>query len=604
MTAIGVLQFLLYFLLILLLTRPLGTYMARVFEGKRTPLSFVLGPIERAVYWLAGVRMRQEQRWTQYAGSLLAFSFFSFLFVYVLQRLQGWLPLNPMGFGTAHAPPSATPLTPDLAFNTAVSFITNTNWQAYGGEATLSYFVQMMALTVQNFVSAAAGVAVAIALVRGIARRQSDTIGNFWVDLTRSVVYVFLPLSLLFAIALVWQGVPQNVDSYAQVETLESAKQTIAQGPVASQEAIKMLGTNGGGFLNANSSTPYENPTPLSNFLETLAILLIPAALTYTFGVLVKDTRQGWALFAAMSVLFLAGLFVAYHFEQNGNPNLTRLGVENRAAAAQPGGNMEGKEVRFGIASSALFATATTDASNGAVNSMHDSYTPLGGLVPLFNIQLGEVIFGGVGSGLYGMLLFAILAVFIAGLMVGRTPEYLGKKIEQKEVKMAMLALIAMAVAILVGAALSTVTQFKAGGYWNPLGPATANLSHRGPHGLSEILYAYSSGTGNNGSAFAGLNVNTPWYNLTLGLAMLLGRFLVMIPVLAVAGNLAAKKAVPVSRGTFPTDGPLFVGLLIGTILLVGALTFFPALSLGPIVEHFLMHDGRLFSSLLFPVWG
>jgi K+-transporting ATPase ATPase A chain len=600
MTSIGVLQISLYFLVILALTRPLGLYMARVFEGRRTPLSFALRPLEHVIYRLAGVDPEQQQHWTRYAGSLLTFSFWCFIFVYALQRIQGWLPLNPMGFGTNGAPANATRITPDLAFNTAVSFMTNTNWQAYGGEATLSYLVQMAALTVQNFVSAAAGVAVAIALVRGFTRQRSETIGNFWVDLTRSVVYIFLPMSLVFALALVWQGVPQNLNPYARAETLEHSTQTIAQGPIASQEAIKMVGTNGGGFLNANSSTPFENPTPLSNFLETLAILLIPAALTYTFGAMVKDTRQGWALFAAMSVLFLAGVFCAYAFEQAGNPNLARLGIEHRPIGGQPGGNMEGKEVRFGIASSVLFATATTDASNGAVNGMHDSYTPLGGLVPLFNIQLGEVVFGGVGAGLYGMLLFAILAVFIAGLMVGRTPEYLGKKIEQKEVKMAMIAMIAMAFCILVPASISAVAQFHSGGYWNPPGAATANMNNRGAHGLSEILYAYTSGTGNNGSAFAGINVNTPWYNLTIGLSMLVGRFLMILPMLAVAGSLSAKKAVPVSAGTFPTHGPLFVGLLIGTVIIVGALTFFPVLSLGPIIERFLMHDGRLFSTLIF----
>jgi K+-transporting ATPase ATPase A chain len=600
MTSIGILQIGLYFLILLVLTEPLGFYMARVFEGRRSPLSFLLRPVERMIYWLTGVDPEHEQPWTRYAGSLLAFSFFSFLFVYLLQRLQGWLPLNPMGFGTSHAPGNATAVTPDLAFNTAVSFVTNTNWQAYGGEATLSYLVQMAALTVQNFVSAAAGIAVAIALVRGFARKQSTTIGNFWVDLTRSVLYVLLPLSLLLAIALVWQGAPQNLSPYTSVQTIEGAPQTLPQGPIASQEAIKMLGTNGGGFLNANSATTDENPTPLANFLETLAILLIPAALTYTFGAMVKDTRQGWALFAAMSILFLGGVFAALYFEQSGNPNLSRLGLESQATSLQPGGNMEGKEVRFGITWSVLWATATTAASNGAVNSMHDSYTPVGGLVPLFNIHLGEVVFGGVGSGLYGMLLFAILSVFIAGLMVGRTPEYLAKKIEAKEVKMAMVAMIAMAFMILVPSSISAVAQFSSGGYWNPPGAATANINNRGPHGLSEILYAYSSGTGNNGSAFAGINVNTPWYNLTIGLAMLVGRFLVILPVLAVAGSLAAKKTVPVSTGTFPTHGSLFVGLLIGTVIIVGALTFFPVLSLGPIIEHFLMHEARLFSMLLF----
>ncbi|MBI3406401.1 MAG: potassium-transporting ATPase subunit A, partial [Acidobacteria bacterium] len=441
MTQLGFLNIALFFALVLVLTPSLGLYMAHVFEGRRTVLSFALRPIEQRIYRLGGFEEKEEQSWAHYSFSLLAFSFVSFLFVYVLQRTQGWLPLNPMGFGTSHAPANAIPITPDLAFNTAVSFVTNTNWQSYGGEATLSYFVQMAALTVQNFASAAVGVAVAIALVRGFARQQSGTIGNFWVDLTRSVLYIFLPLSLLLAMALVAQGVPQNLNSYTKAETLEHAAQTIAQGPIASQEAIKMLGTNGGGFLNANSATPFENPTPLSNWLEMLAIFVISAGLTYTFGVMVKDKRQGWALFAAMSILFLAGVFTVYAFEQKGNLNLTRLGVENHATDKQAGGNMEGKEVRFGIVSSALFATTTTDASCGAVNSMHDSFTPIGGLALLFNIHLGELIFGGVGAGLYGILLFAILAVFIAGLMVGRTPEYLSKKIEQKEVKMAMLAM-------------------------------------------------------------------------------------------------------------------------------------------------------------------
>jgi K+-transporting ATPase ATPase A chain len=599
MTTIGFFQIGFYFLVLLALTKPLGLYMARAFEGRRTPLSFLLRPAERIIYKLAGVDPQHEQHWTRYAGSLLSFSFFCFLFVYALQRLQGWLPLNPAGFGTANAPSNAASVTPDLAFNTAVSFMTNTNWQAYGGEATLSYLVQMAGLTVQNFVSAAAGIAIAIALVRGFARHEAKTIGNFWVDMTRATLYVMLPLSLVLALALVWQGSPQNLNVYTSAQTLEGATQTIAQGPVASQEAVKMLGTNGGGFLNANSTTTWENPTPLSNFLETLAILLISAALTYTFGVMVKDTRQGWALFAAMSVMFLAGVFISYGFEQAGNPNLSGLGVDSQTSAGHSGGNMEGKEVRFGIASSALWAVATTAASNGGVNSMHDSYTPLGGTVPLFNMQIGEVVFGGVGAGLYGMLLYAILAVFIAGLMVGRTPEYLAKKIEAKEVKMAMIALIACAFMILVPTAISSTAQFPEQGYWNPPGAPTANMNNRGPHGLSEILYAYSSGTGNNGSAFAGINVNTPWYNLTIGLAMLIGRFLVILPALAVAGNLAGKKAVPPSSGTFPTHGPLFVGLLIGTVIIVGALTFLPVLSLGPIVEQFLMHSGKLFGAVV-----
>jgi len=602
MTQLGWFQIGVYFLLILALTKPLGTYMFRVFKGERTILSPVLRPVERAIYRLSGARVNTEQRWTQYAASLLAVSFASFFFVYLLQRLQRWLPLNPMHWGTRMAPANATPVTPDLAFNTAVSFLTNTNWQAYAGETTLSYFVQMTALTVQNFVSAAAGLCVALALIRGLARQRASTIGNFWVDLTRSILYVLLPISLIAAIFFCSQGVIQNFRPYTAATTVEGTAQTIAQGPVASQEAIKMFGINGGGFFNANSAHPFENPTPLTNFIQMLLVFLIPAGLTYTFGRMVGDTRQGWALFSAMAVLFLAGVFVAYPAEQSGNPALTRLGIEARATELQPGGNMEGKEVRFGIAASALFATVTTDASCGAVNSMHDSYTPLGGLVPLFNIQLGEVVFGGVGAGLYGMLLFAILAVFIAGLMVGRTPEYLGKKIEQKEVKMAMLAMIATAASILVFAGISSVASFPKNGYWNPPGRATANLSNPGPHGLSQILYAYSSGAGNNGSAFAGLNANTPWYNLTIGLAMLVGRFLMMIPLLAVAGNLVGKRRVPVSAGTFPTHGPLFVGLLIGTVIIVGVLMFVPALALGPIVEHLLMHQGRLFSVLLLPV--
>ncbi len=604
MTAIGVVQLGFYFLFILLLTKPLGTYMASVFEGKRTILSFALNPLERGIYWLSGVRKDQEQRWTEYSLSLLAFSFCSFLFVYIIQRLQGWAPFNPMGFGTSHAPSNATPVTPDLAFNTAVSFVTNTNWQAYGGESTLSYFVQMGALTVQNFASAAVGMAIAVALVRGFARRQADTIGNFWADLTRATVYVLLPISLFAAVFFASQGVIQNLKPYTVVTTLEGTAQTIAQGPVASQLAIKMLGTNGGGFFNANSAHPFENPTPLANFIQMVLIFLIPAGLTYTFGKMVGDTRQGWALFAAMSVLFLAGALVLSAAEQAGNPILSKMNLQTAATQSQSGGNMEGKEARFGIASSTLFATVTTGASCGAVNSMHDSFTPLGGLVPLFNIQLGELVFGGVGAGLYDMLLFAILAVFIAGLMVGRTPEYLGKKIEAKEVKMAMLAMIGMAASILVLAGISAVLHFPEKGYWNPPGALTANLSNHGPHGLSEILYAFTSATGNNGSAFAGINGNTPWYNLTIGLATLLGRFLIIIPMLAVAGNLAAKKAIPVSKGTFPTHGPLFVGLLIGTVLIVGALTFFPVLSLAPIVEHFLMHEGRLFSWLVHPLPG
>lgn len=600
----GVLYIVVYFLILLALTKPLGLYMANVFEGQRTFLHPVLRPVERLTYRLCGIREDAEQRWTQYAASVLAFSLVSFLFVYLLQRLQGFLPFNPMGFSTGHAPSNATPMTPDLAFNTAVSFMTNTNWQSYGGETTLSYWVQMLGLTVQNFVSAAAGIAVAIALIRGFVRRQVNGIGNFWVDLTRGTIFVLLPLSLLFALFLCARGVPQTLKSYRQATTVEGATQAIAVGPVASQEAIKMLGTNGGGFFNTNSAHPYENPTPLTNFVELISILVISSGLTYTFGRMVGDPRQGWAIFAAMAILFFAGVFVAYPAEQAGNPILARLGIETAATRTQAGGNMEGKEVRFGNASSALWATATTDASNGSVNSMHDSYTPLGGLIPLFNLQTDEVIFGGVGSGLYGMLLYAIVGVFIAGLMVGRTPEYLGKKIEQKEVKMAMVAIIATAFSILVFTAISAVIPFAKNGYWNPAGPPIANLNNTGPHGFSELLYAFSSGSENNGSAFAGISANTPWYNLTIGLAMLIGRFGFIIPTLAIAGSLAAKKKVPNTSGTLPTHGKLFVGLLVGVVVVIGALTFFPALSLGPLVEHFLMHQGKLFSSLSGFIWS
>ena len=583
MTAFGIAQILIYFAILVAITKPVGLFMYKVFDGSRTFLHPVLRPVERVIYKLCGVREDAEQRWTQYAASLLAFSIFGFLFAYAIQRLQGILPFNPQHFG-------AKQVSPDLAFNTSNSFLSNTNWQAYSGESTLSYFVQMAALTVQNFVSGAAGIAVAIAVIRGFARQQMKTIGNFWVDLTRATLYVLVPLSIVGALFLCSQGVIQNFHANTVAKTVEGAAQTIPQGPIASQEAIKMVGTNGGGFLGANSAHPFENPTPLTNFIQMLMIFVIPAGLTYTFGKFVKQTRQGWALFAAASVLFLAGVFVCYPAEQSGNPKLTKLGLENHATSTQSGGNMEGKEVRYGIAASTLFATITTDASCGAINGQHDSFTPLGGLVPLFNIMTGEVIFGGVGSGMYGLLLDAILAVFIAGLMVGRTPEYLGKKIESKEVKMAMLALIATAFSILVFTGISTVVPFAKDGYWNPPGPAIANVGNPGPHGFSEILYTYTSGTGNNGSAFGGLNPNTPWYNLTIGLAMLIGRFLFLLPMLAAAGSLAAKKKVAETSGTFPTHGPLFVGLLVGVIVIVGALTFFPALSLGPIVEHFLMY--------------
>lgn len=594
MTSIGILQIAIFFGLILVCAKPLGAYMAKVFEGQRTFMHPVLRWLEVLTYKVIGVKEDVEQRWTTYTAALLSFTIFGFLLTYLVQRLQGVLPFNPQHFSAVNVPP-------DLAFNTATSFVTNTNWQAYSGESTLSYFVQMAALAVQNFASAAAGIAVAVALIRGFARQERKTIGNFWVDVTRATIYVLLPISILAALLYVSQGAVQNLHAYTEVTTVEGAKQVIAQGPTASQEAIKQLGTNGGGFFNANSAHPFENPTPVSNLLAMFLIFLIPGALTYTFGKMVRDTRQGWAIFGAFSAMFLIGVFVCYHYEQAGNPMVSRLGVEASAGSGQSGGNMEGKETRFGIANSALFATVTTDASCGAVNSWHDSYTPLGGLVPLFNIETGEVIFGGAGAGLYGILLYCILAVFIAGLMVGRTPEYIGKKIEQKEVKMAMLAVIATAFSILVFTALSSVITFPAKGYWNPAGPAIANLGNTGPHGFSEILYAYSSAAGNNGSAFGGLTVNTPWYDLTIGMAMWIGRFLFLIPLLAVAGSLAAKKKIPATAGTFPTHGPMFVGLLVGTVLIVGALTFFPALSLGPIVEHFLMYSGKLFSMILMP---
>lgn len=608
MTSNGIFQIIVFFLVILALAKPVGLFMARLFEGKKTFLHLILRPLEVLSYKVIGVSEDTEQRWTQYAGALIAFSVCSFVFVYLLQRLQGALPLNPQGF-------NGTNVSPDLAFNTAISFLTNTNWQSYSGESTLSYLVQMAALTVQNFASAAAGIAVAIALVRGFARQQVNSLGNFWVDLVRATLYILLPASLIVAVFLCSQGVIQNVEPYTVAKTLEGAKQVIAQGPVASQEAIKMLGTNGGGFFGANSAHPFENPTPLTNFIQIILIFVIPAGLTYTFGVMVGDRRQGWAIFGACAVMFLAGAFFSYWAEQKGNPTLAKLGVETQATDGQAGGNMEGKETRFGIAASTLFATVTTDASCGAVNGMHDSFTALGGLVPLFNIQTGEVIFGGVGAGLYGILLYAIVAVFLAGLMVGRTPEYVGKKIEQKEVKMAMLALICTAASILVFSALSAVVHFESPGkdakgqavahsYWNPPGPATANFNNSGAHGFSEDLYAYSSATGNNGSAFAGISANTPWYNFTLGLAMAIGRFFFLLPLLAAAGSLAAKRKLPVTSGTLPTHGPLFVGLLVSTVILVGALTFFPALALGPIVEHFLMQDGKLFSFLFVSFWS
>jgi len=564
MTANGWIQIAIYCAAILICVKPLGLYMAKVFEGEIT----FLKPVERVLYRICSVK-GEEQHWTTYTIAMLAFSIAGFLSLYLMQRLQAVLPYNPQGMAA---------VTPDLSFNTAVSFITNTNWQSYSGESTMSYLVQMLGLTVHNFLSAATGIALAIALIRGFARRSAKTLGNFWVDLTRCILYVLLPISIVIALVLVWQGVPQNLHAYTSAIGLDGIKQTIAQGPVASQEAIKMLGTNGGGFFNANSAHPFESPTWLTNFLEMWSLLAISASLTYTFGHMVKDTRQGWAILAVMSLLALVGVGLLYGAEAQGSAAVAAAHV------AQPIGNMEGKEVRFGVAMSSLFATITTDASCGAVNAMHDSLTPLGGLIPIINIELGEIVFGGVGSGLYGMLLWAVVAMFVAGLMVGRTPEYLGKKIEAKEVKMSMLAILILAFSILGFTALASVT--KAG---------LAGPENAGPHGFSEILYAFTSATGNNGSAFAGLSANTVFYNVTLAFAMLIGRFLFIVPMMAVAGSLAAKKIVPASAGTFPTHGGLFIGLLAGVILIVGGLTFFPALALGPIVEHLAMQAGTFF---------
>jgi K+-transporting ATPase ATPase A chain len=571
----GIVQIVLFLAALLALTKPLGIYMARVFAGERTWLSPVLGPIERVIYRVCGVDPVAEQRWTAYAVGMLLFNVAGLLLLYLILRLQNVLPLNPQGLDA---------LKPDLAFNTAVSFTSNTNWQAYSGESTMSNFSQMLGLAVQNFLSAATGIAIAIALVRGLARRSVDAIGNFWVDLTRAVLYVLLPLSIVLAVIFLSRGVPQTFDSFATATTVEGVEQTIPRGPMASQEAIKQLGTNGGGFFNANSAHPFENPTPLTNFLAILAIFTIPAALLYTFGRMVGDPRQGWALWAAMGLLLVIGLAVALPSEQAGNPQIAALGVDQTLTAAQAGGNFEGKETRFGIASSVLFAVVTTAASCGAVNAMHDSLMPPAGMIPMINIQLGEIIFGGVGAGLYGMLVFAILAVFIAGQMVGRTPEYLGKKIEAFEMKMAMLAVLVLGASILAFTALASVTA-----------QGLAGLNNAGPHGFGEMLYAFSSATGNNGSAFAGLTANTPFYNTTLGLAMLIGRFLMIVPILAIAGSMGRKRAVPPSLGTFPTYTPLWVGLLSGTIVIVGALTYFPALALGPIVEQLLLYGGKLF---------
>src|SRR6201996_1481298 len=577
MTANGWLQFVVFFAVLLVLMRPLGLYIARVLEREKTFLDPVLRPVERLIYRVCGIQANLEMSWQQYSIAMLIFSIVSLLLTYIIERAQGVLPWNPQHLGG---------VAPATALNTAVSFTTNTNWQVYTPETTMSYFTQMAGLAYHNFLSAAIGIAVAIALVRGITRKQSSTIGNFWVDTTRTVLWVLLPICLVVAPVLVGQGVIQNLKPYTTVATLQHGSQTIAQGPVASQEVIKELGTNGGGFFNANSGHPFENPTPFTNFIEMELILLIPAALTVTLGKMTKSAGHGWAVFAAMTILFIAGYLVCYQAESQPNPLLQSLakGVDQKTTLTNPGGNMEGKEVRFGISQSTLFTTVTTDTSTGAVNASHDSYMPLGGLVPLVNIMLGEVVFGGVGSGLYGMLIFVVLSVFIAGLMVGRTPEYLGQKIESYDVKMAMLYVLIFPLLILVLAAISVL---------NPT--ALSSLNNSGPHGFSEILYAYVSAAANNGSAFMGLNANTNWYNLTLAIGMLAGRFLMKVPMLALAGNLAQKKSVPPSSGTFPVNSTLFTVLLVGVIVIVGALTFFPALSLGPILEHLLLHAGKTF---------
>jgi K+-transporting ATPase ATPase A chain len=591
MSTNGWLQIGLYFFLILILAKPMGSYMTLVFERRRTWLDPLFAPLERLLYASTGIDADEEMRWTEYLVSMLMFSAVTALLTYALERLQQHLPWNPQHLAGVE---------PGLAWNTAISFTTNTNWQAYTPETTMSYLTQMAGLATHNFWSAAVGLALAVAFIRGIARKEMKTLGNFWVDMTRGILWVLLPLSTLLAIALVSQGVVQNLRPYDTAKLVEPQKvtatgtdgkttttdvttQSIAQGPVASQEAIKMLGTNGGGFFNANSAHPFENPTPLSNLLEMLVIFLIPAGLTVTLGEMTGSPKHGWAVFSAMAVLCLAGVLTCYWAESQASPLLH--GIDQAASTLQPGGNMEGKEVRFGIANSALFATVTTDASCGAVNAMHDSFTPLGGLVPLANILLGEIIFGGVGAGMYGMLIFVILSVFIAGLMVGRTPEYLGKKIEAYDIQMAMLYLLIFPLIILGFAAVALLSPSF----------GLSSLTNHGPHGLSEILYAYASATGNNGSAFAGLNANTPWYNTTLGIAMFMGRFLMLIPMLAIAGNLAAKKSVPATAGTFPVTTPLFTTLLTGVIVIVGALTFFPVLALGPVLEHLLMAAGKSF---------
>ena len=590
MTANGWFQIGFYLLVIFLLTKPVGVFLTRVFNREKTFLDPILRPVEKLVYRSTGIDEKREMRWTEYAVAMLLFSGVSMTLLYVIERTQKWLPFNPQKLGNVD---------PGLAFGTAASFTTNTNWQAYSGETTMSYLTQMAGLAYHNFASAAVGIVLAIAVIRGIARKETDKLGNFWVDTTRCLLWVLLPVCLAGSLILVSEGVVQNLKPYATVDLIQPytaqvtgsdgkattetvTQQVIAQGPVASQEVIKEFGTNGGGFFNANSAHPFENPTPFSNFFEMVLIFAIPSGLTYTLGRMTGSQRHGWAIWAAMTFLFLAGVTTAYWAEAKGNPLL--IGTDQRTSTLQSGGNMEGKEVRFGIANSTLFGTVTTDASCGAVNGMHDSYTPLGGMVPLINIMLGEVVFGGVGAGLYGIVVFVVLAVFIAGLMVGRTPEYLGKKIESYDVKMAMLAVLILTFTILVFSAVSVVEPY-----------GTSSISNPGPHGLSQVLYAYTSSTGNNGSAFAGLNANTMWYNTTTAAAQLLGRFFMIIPVLAIAGNLAKKKIIPESAGTFPVTGALFSGLLVSTVLIVGALTFFPALSLGPILEHLLMNAGRAF---------
>jgi len=567
MTVIGWIQILLYIAIILAITPVLGAYMTRVFNGERTFLSPVLRPVEAAIYWAGGVDEKREQDWLMYTVGMLLFHVGGFLILYVLMRVQGVLPFNPAG---------QTAVAPDLSFNTAVSFITNTNWQNYGGEGTMSYLTQMLGLTHQNFLSAATGIVLAVALIRGFARHSAKTVGNFWVDITRCTLYILIPICVPYALFLVWQGMPQTLGPYVDATTLEGAKQTIAVGPVASQIAIKMLGTNGGGFFNANAAHPFENPTALSNFVQMISIFAIGAALTNVFGRMIGNQRQGWAVLAVMGVLFIAGVVVCYWAEAHGNDILNAMGLA--------GGNMEGKEVRFGIIASTLFAVITTAASCGAVNAMHDSFTALGGMVPLINIQLGEIIVGGVGAGMYGMLLFVIVAIFVAGLMVGRTPEYVGKKIEAKEVKMAMLAILVLPLMYLGWTAVAAV---------NP--QAISQLGNNGPHGFSEMLYLYTSSTGNNGSGFAGISANTLFFNITGAVAMFVGRFWMIIPAMAIAGSLAAKKSIPASAGTFPTTGGLFVGLVVGVIVIVGGLTFFPALALGPLVEQLMMRAGTVF---------